>query len=47
MQLNYELLAGPIIGFLFTTFTILFIALSAKWMEDREDLTGLDQPPAK
>jgi hypothetical protein len=38
---------GPIIGLIFTTCTVLFIALTARWMEQREDLTGLDQPPAK
>jgi hypothetical protein len=45
MPINYEALVGPALGFLFTTATILFIALTAKWMSAREDLTGLDQPP--
>jgi hypothetical protein len=45
MQVNYEALVGPCLGFLFTVATILFISLTAKWLEAREDLTGLDQPP--
>lgn len=45
MQVNYEALVGPALGFIFTVITILFISLTAKWLDAREDLTGLDQPP--
>lgn len=43
---SFSELLGPLLGFLFTTATLLFLALTAKWTDDREDLTGLDLPPA-
>lgn len=42
---SFSELLGPLLGFLFTCGTLLFIALSARWTAEREDLTGLDQPP--
>ena len=42
---SFQELLGPLLGFLFTAFTLLFIGGTARRMEAREDLTGLDQPP--
>jgi hypothetical protein len=36
---------GPLLGFLFTAGTLIFIGTTARWTADREDLTGLDLPP--
>ncbi len=45
MMPTFSDLLGPLLGFLFTTFTLVFIAATGRWLAEREDLTGLDRPP--